>query len=49
MYTIELTLENFIAKGGRVFERSQKIWSGFVHAGRIILSWNKQSKKHSHS
>ena len=34
--TIKLTSETFIPKGGTVFEILLKIWSGYVHTGRII-------------
>ncbi len=42
---LKLTCENFISKGGSVFEILVKIWSGYVHAGRINPNWYAQSEK----
>ena len=38
------SVENIISKGGSVFETSLKMWSGYVHTGRIIRNWNTQSE-----
>ena len=38
-------LYNFISKGDSIFEILLIIWSGYVHAGRIIHNWNIHSEK----
>ena len=39
---MKLSCENFISKGGRIFEITTRIWSEYVYAGRIIPLRNTQ-------
>ena len=53
MYIVKLTSENFISKGGRIFEISPTIWIEYVHAGRTnpkerVKGIFKQSEKNYH-
>ena len=43
MYTIKLTSENFIPKGGHISDISLRIQSKYVHAAGIIPDKNIQS------